>query len=425
LTRLAQKYYRNNHNRLERGIPNMPGTYWQQGDRWIVGWWDKESKKQHKITRYEGLPMYHEAYAIQILSELRAEWKMSLKGLCQFRIEKWTGKGFTDVIEYYEQWLKEVIEPKRKPGTVKAYQSYLDNWIAPFFRKYAIMLHETQLDTLNKLLNTILKGLKEKAEKKRKLGWLKYQKEVNIGATAQKIMMALHSMMDYAWRSRRIPELPPFPKHEDYNIVAPKIDWIDTETFWKVIEAIDPDDRPIILWMYYHLMREAEACALQWSDWDEVNRIFIVRRSISAREVVESTKTGEIYPTPCHSDFYPYMRKLSKSSNRNDSPFIFINNRARNSEKRYTNESIVNICNKACKKVGVNIRPYAIVRHSRASQMINELRMSIHEVKEAGTWKRLDSVTKYAKTDLTRKRELIERGSTKNLPKLKIVGEIE
>ena len=46
-------------------------------------------------------------------------------------MEKYTGKGWTDVLEYFEQWMKEVIEPKKRPGTIKGYWSYYRNWIKP------------------------------------------------------------------------------------------------------------------------------------------------------------------------------------------------------------------------------------------------------------------------------------------------------
>ena len=329
--------------------------------------------------------MYDKRIAQKCLSMIQARYEDAQEGKCVFRIEEFTGKRFTDVCEYYETWMKDVVEPNRKPATIKGYWSYYRNWIKPFFEKNNIMLHEVRLDTLTSLLNSV----------------------TLTGKGKQNVMMAFHAMLDYAWRSDRIPELPPFPKKSVYNIVEPKKDWIDSETFWKVIDAIDEDDRPVILWMYYHLMREAEACAVQWADWDEVNQVFWVRRSISARELVESTKTGRVYETPCHKDFLPFMKELSKNRT---SKFIFTNKRARQDGKRYTNESLNIIWRNACKKVGVSIRLYAAIRHSRATQMSVENGMSVSEIFEAGPWVRRDSVEKYRKLELVRKRELLERG---------------
>ena len=367
----------------------MKGSVFFQNDRgrWAVSWPRQGRRGSHAITRYKGEFMYDRRIAEKCLHMIQSDWENFRAGLAAFRIEKYTGKGWTDVVEFYEQWLDEVVVPTRKPATVKGYRSYLNNWIRPFFDKHPVMLHEIQLDTLCSLLNSIALSGKGKLN----------------------VMMAFHTMLDHAWRSRRIPEIPPFPKRAAYGMVKPVIEWISRERFNQVMAAIPPNHQAPFLWMYLHLMRPAEACALMWADWDEINRQFMVRRSLSARQVVNSTKTGEIYPTPCHSAFYPFMQELT-STRRQDSPFIFINSRARNSDRRYTNESLNTIWKAACREVGIEIALYSGVRHSRASQMINELKMSIHEVKEAGTWKRLDSVSRYAKTGLTRKRELLERG---------------
>ena len=269
------------------------------GKAYFVNWYCPITKKAYHIHRYKGETIRHPAYARKLLSLMQGDWENYKAGLAPWRIEKYTGKGWTDVLEYFEIWMKEFIERRRKPATIKGYWSYYRCWIKPFFKKYPVSLHEIQHETLIKFLNFIeLTG-------KGKLN----------------VMSCFHAFMDYSWLSGRIPEMPPFPKKEDYNIVEPVIDWIDSETFWKIIDNIHSDDKPVILWMYYHLMREAEACALQWPDWDEVNRVFMVRRSISARKVVDRTKTGKVYLTPCHSDFYPYMKRLIK--NRLKSPFVF------------------------------------------------------------------------------------------------------
>jgi len=365
----------------------MKGSIFYQKDRkrWAVTF--HHNGRNYTVTRYKGEFIYHESLARKLLANIQNRYEESLEGLCRFRVEEFTGKGWTDVLEFFEEWMREVIEPKRKPATVNGYWSYYRTWIKPFFSENPVLLHEIQLDTMTKFLNYVS----------------------FTGKSKYNVLNCLHTMMDYAWRAKRIPEMPAFPRREDYNIIQPAIEWIDTETFWKVIDALDENEKPIFLWMYYHLMREAEACALQWQDYDEVNRVFTVRRSISARKVVESTKTGEIYITPCHADFNPYMVKLQRTGPHRKDTFIFTNQRARRENKRYTNESINKAWKRACKAVGVRIRPYAGVRHSRATQMSVELGMTSHEIQEAGTWKRIDSVNRYRDLQLDRKKELLER----------------
>jgi len=355
-------------------------SHWEQKGRWIVGWWD--GIKQHKITRYKRMVMRHESYAIQLKAEIWAEWERHKEGLCAFRIEKWTGKAFTDVIECFEAWL--ITKEKRKPATIKGYRSYFKCWIKPFFQKYPVMLHEIQLDTLDKLLDFI------------KLS----------GKGKMNVMMCFHSFMDYAWRSRRIPEMPPFPEKEDYNIVEPIITWLSEDRQMAIINAIPEVHRPIFLWLKYHLRRPSEACALKWEDYDEINQVFIIRRSVSARELVESTKTGVEHIIPCSKDFIGHLPTNTKRFGL----FIFRNNRARRSSKRYTNESLNNIWRTACEGVGETIDLYSGLKHSSCSQYINEKGLSLSELQIITDHKRLDSVKKYAKVEVSRKRALMERG---------------
>lgn len=62
----------------------------------------------------------------------------------------------------------------------------------------------------------------------------------------------------------------------------------------------------------------------------------------------------------------------------------------------------------ACRVAGENIRLYAGLRHSTASQMINEMGYSLEDVRIAGDWKSLEGVRHYAKTEIARKRQLLE-----------------
>lgn len=219
-------------------------------------------------------------------------------------------------------------------------------------------------------------------------------------------------MMDYAWRSRRIPEVPPFPKREDYNIVEPTIKWISEDRQMAIINAIPEIHRPIFLWLKYHLRRPSEACALKWEDYDEVNQIFTIRRSISARRVIASTKTGVEHTIPCHSDFVEHIRKIRTDTLQG---YVFRNPAARKRGKRYTNESLNGIWRKSCGMVGETIDLYSGLKHSSCSQYINEKGLSMSELQIITDHKRLDSVRKYAKVEVARKRELMERTTNKVL----------
>ena len=158
--------------------------------------------------------MYHRKIAEKCLAMVQADYENYLAGLGAFRIEKYTGKGWTDVIEYFEEWLK--TKKKKKPATYKGYSSYFTNWIKPFFKQHPVMLHEIQLDTLDKLLAYVRLSPKGKYN----------------------VMNCFHAFMDYAWRSKRIPEMPPFPKKSDYGLVEPTIKWLPEDRQMKIIFAI-------------------------------------------------------------------------------------------------------------------------------------------------------------------------------------------
>lgn len=137
-----------------------------------------------------------------------------------------------------------------------------------------------------------------------------------------------------------------------------------------IINAIPEEHRPIFLWLKYHLRRPSEACALKWEDYDAINNTFIIRRSISARQLVVSTKTGVEHIIPCHSAFEPIIKQLRTSLGK----YIFMNPRARKSGKRYTIESLNILWKKALEKVGEDIDLYSGLKHSSCSQYINEKR---------------------------------------------------
>jgi integrase len=105
-------------------------------------------------------------------------------------------------------------------------------------------------------------------------------------------MNCFHAFMVFAWRSERIPEVPPFPEKSEYGLVQPIIKWVPEDRQMKIINAIPEEHRPIFLWLKYHLRRPSEACALRKEDYDPFNEVFIIRRTLSARQLVESTKTN-------------------------------------------------------------------------------------------------------------------------------------
>jgi len=369
----------------------MKGSIYFQKDRgrWIVSWF--EDGKIHKITRYNGELMYHRKIAEKCLASIQARKEDSTHGLCRFDIREFTGKNWSDTIDYLETWI-EAVEDTLSPATYKDYRNSIRNHLIPFFRSHPVMLHEIQYDTLVTLLNSIKRSGKGKLN----------------------VMYCIHACLKFAWKSRRIPDIPPFPERNKYKIQEPTIKWLPEDRQMSIINAIPEINRPVFLWLKYHLRRPGEACVLKWSDYNEINQTFIVRRSISARQVVERTKTGVEHIIPCHVDFIETARVLKANAQSLDS-FVFINPLAREDGKRHTLESLNIIWKKACAVVGESIDLYSGLKHSSCSQYINEKGLSLSELQIITDHARLDSVKKYAKVEMDRKRALLER------PRLSVV----
>ena len=90
---------------------------------------------------------------------------------------------------------------------------------------------------------------------------------------------------------------------------------------------------------------------------------------------------------------------------------MFQNPRARKKGKAYKLEALNRLCKKACKDVGEDIDLYSGLKHSGCSQYVNEQRLPLSDIQVITDHANFNSVKKYAKTEVARKRELIETSS--------------
>ena len=171
-----------------------------------------------------------------------------------------------------------------------------------------------------------------------------------------------------------------------------------------VISEVPDEHKPIILWLKYHLRRPGEAMALHRADYRLENDAFIIRRGISGREYYEYTKTKKIHIIPCHSEFKPYLMPMLKRLTK----YMFTCKSSRTEGKRYTDTILNKIWNDACKKAGEDIPLYAGTKHSSCSQYYNEKGLSMSDIQVITDHARLESVKRYTKTEVVRKRELME-----------------
>lgn len=405
----------------------MKGFIQYQPDRcrWMVVWWDTNTSKKYFITRYmgelmpctafvatKGIPAMDEkgrlipdktkcqgyARAEKLLMLMRHRQNQADKGECKFNIEEFTNSSTFAVVDAYEVWLKEVILNNRKPATIKGYQSYLKIWIKPWFKLHPVPLHEVDLATLMSFLKHIKTELKQKNE------------AGNVGKSAVNIMSALHSAMEYAYRNGKLKKIPPFPKSEDYELQKPEIEWLSKEDLEKVFEKIPAEHRPIFDWIRFHFRRPGEACALHKTDYDVFRQAFSVKRAVSARKVVDSVKTNWKNPTihyvPCKRNFVSTAEMLIKANS--DSPYMFVNPRARKDQGRYTLESLRNVWYKACDDAGVErIWTYKGLKHTACTLFMEDGGTEIELQKLTGH-KNMSSLTKYTDITLERIRKVQE-----------------
>lgn len=355
---------------------------------WFVSW--PEGKKRYKIMYYPGEsePMYQrhtdkkKDIGYKRATKLRALMQGDVERKC-FRIEKYTGGRLTDVIPYLEEWL-ESRHPTLTPGGYIKYRTAVKNYLIPFFEQNPVMLHEIQYDTLVKLLNWIKGGGKHK----------------------KNVVDVLRCCLKYAWRSQRIMSIPPFPEKKLYDLHQKPPVWLPSDRHKAVIDALPKEHRPFFMWLYLHLRRPGEAMALRKEDYDPEQDVFIIRRGVSNGEVIERTKTGDIHVIPCAKEFKPYLKDLLKKS---FSPFFFSCEESKSEGKRYTGKLYRKYWKTACEKAGEDIDVYRGTKTSRASQMVNEEGMALSDLQVVGDWASFSSVASYARANIARKRELIDR----------------
>lgn len=144
--------------------------------------------------------------------------------------------------------------------------------------------------------------------------------------------------------------------------------------------------------------------ALHLCDYDPNNDVFTIRRSISNKQLVDRTKTDVEHVIPCHPGFKKFLGKAEILSK-----FFFTNKRSRSEGNKYTSCTLNKIWKKACKEAGEDIALYDGLKHSSCSQYVNEKSMSLSDLQTITDHARLDSVKRYAKVEVSRKRELMER----------------
>jgi len=360
----------------------MKGSVGKSKGQWYVSWYDPATKRDAKIYRHNGFKLESRRMAHKLLLAMQTDVE---KGI--FYLGKYKKKGFGDVTPFLQDWIENLAGVSK--STEQTYKCHVKNHIQPFFEKHhQLTLSDIHIDVLRRLRKDLEgKGLAPK--------------------TQHTILTCLRAVLQTAWESRRIQAIPPFPKKKEYSFIEKVIKWLPEDRQLNVINQIPEEHRPIFYFLKYSYRRPAEAMALHKKDYSD--GVFTIRRSISAKELTNRTKTGAIHTVPCDPRLEPYIKveRAKQIKAGVISKFFFVYPKGRSKGKRYTSYFLARLWKDACKKAGENIDLYSGLKHSSCSQFINERGGSESELQILTDHARLESVRNYAKTEVKRKRELM------------------
>lgn len=237
--------------------------------------------------------------------------------------------------QYVDQWLTlaDVIK-----NTLKRYKSYSKLFIE-YFGDNKDIRKITKIDILK-----LKKWLEEK----------EYSPK-----TVKHVLATLKTVLFFALDNRDIPFAPSFPTLP--NIIKANIDYLKKDMQDKVLQAIPERHRPIFELMAEYGLRIQEGRALM-KDAVTDTHIVIMRR-FSEYTLLEGDKVGK---------FRPYIKttkakEILKSAAPSFSEFVFTHN----GRSPYDEKILNKIWKEACQSVGVEIKLYNGMRHSKAGQLLD------------------------------------------------------
>ncbi len=322
----------------------MAGSVHQQkGADW---WYVRKYHKGHyySFSWYHGERMESERMALKLLGQIQGDIERGVFNPLKY------SKGQSPIAAYLKEWLS-LNESRWSPATASTYRSYVTTHLEPYFRDSRVVIQEVRKAVLDRLrLHLVEKGLS--------------------GQTAFSIINGcLKSCLHYAWESEVIDHMPPFPRRKDFAIKAEPLRYISLDVQRSIIEAADPEHRPVLWWLALHMRRPSEAISLRKSDYDPERKIFLLRHGQSARKNVDHIKTRDVHELPCHAQMVQILRDMKHAHP--FSPFMFTCESSKQPGKQYTKEILNRIWRDACKKVGVSINLYNGTKHSTAQSYVD------------------------------------------------------
>lgn len=285
-------------------------------------------KKENRIWKYNGEPIWHEKTAEKLLNKIRAEIDDG-----RFNLQSYFSDSPLSLKSFSEQWLK---ASTACAATKKFYQKAVNKIIDHFGPDMDIRYFtHSKLQIFYNELDMSVKG--------------KYN-----------ILSPLKTMLHYAYNDELIPRIPPFPKLP----VGLKEDilYLTLEQQQSVLAAIQERHRAIFEFAMEYGLRIGEVCALQRDCVTDTE--IIIKRSMSDGAVRQSTKTGKqrVYGITANARIILDNLPLYLS------PYVF----SREKGTSYTWKSMTKRWKTACKKAGIEINLYNAIRHSLGCQLLDQ-----------------------------------------------------
>jgi integrase len=103
-------------------------------------------------------------------------------------------------------------------------------------------------------------------------------------ASANRVFNALRACLNHAWREGKVESDAPWRRVPAFrNVEAPVIRFLTSDEAVRLINASDPEFRPLVRAALLTGCRYGELCALKVSDFDPGNRTLVIRHSKSGR----------------------------------------------------------------------------------------------------------------------------------------------
>lgn len=241
---------------------------------------------------------------------------------------------------YATTWLEQ--QTHLMASTRRDYAQYINKWIIPSLG--GVFINDITEGKIEEFIKALPLGPKGK----------------------QNVLGCLMKILHDAERAHHIDKAPMKPVMRGKNrVVDPEVIWVEPEEQEKIINALKPQYRPVILFGMLTGVRPAEARALQWEDVLWSRNEIMIRHAFDCYGALVIVKGKKILPVPMLEETRALLEDLR---GKNLSPYVFINQR--------TGEPFgANLCKvfaRACKKaLGYQIGIAKASRTSFAQNLAN------------------------------------------------------